>query len=117
METSELSAKDLLPALALDRQFILDRFLWDTVHPRQRFWGQAIEASRINEHHLQLSSCCRRTDPFVGVLGKAHQAVSNWYVSMSSLASSPEITADSSEERRVGQGCVSTCRSRWSPYP
>src|SRR3546814_10695899 len=84
METSERSAKDLLPALALDRQFILDRFLWDTVHPRQRFWGQAIEASRINEHHLQLSSCCRRTDPFVGVLGKAHQAVSNWYVSMSS---------------------------------
>src|SRR3546814_3027690 len=23
--------------------------------------------------------------------------------------------ADSSEERRVGQECVSTCRSRWSP--
>src|SRR3546814_14671353 len=22
----------------------------------------------------------------------------------------------SSEERRVGQACVSTCRSRWSPY-
>src|SRR3546814_14905062 len=22
-----------------------------------------------------------------------------------------------SEERRVGQGCVSTCRSRWRPYP
>src|SRR3546814_21087695 len=21
-----------------------------------------------------------------------------------------------SEERRVGEGCVSTCRSRWSPY-
>src|SRR3546814_5207437 len=21
-----------------------------------------------------------------------------------------------SEERRVGKGCVSTCRSRWSPY-
>src|SRR3546814_15259464 len=24
---------------------------------------------------------------------------------------------DSSEERRVGNECVSTCRSRWSPYP
>src|SRR3546814_12962171 len=24
--------------------------------------------------------------------------------------------ADRSEERRVGQACVSTCRSRWSPY-
>src|SRR3546814_691313 len=28
------------------------------------------------------------------------------------------IAADDarSEERRVGKGCVSTCRSRWSPY-
>src|SRR3546814_6175635 len=26
------------------------------------------------------------------------------------------ITADRSEERRVGKECVSTCRSRWSPY-
>src|SRR3546814_12314770 len=24
--------------------------------------------------------------------------------------------ANRSEERRVGKGCVSTCRSRWSPY-
>src|SRR3546814_14167308 len=27
-----------------------------------------------------------------------------------------DIGADSSEERRVGKECVSTCRSRWSPY-
>src|SRR3546814_2138359 len=25
-------------------------------------------------------------------------------------------TVDRSEERRVGKECVSTCRSRWSPY-
>src|SRR3546814_12640688 len=25
-------------------------------------------------------------------------------------------TRSRSEERRVGKGCVSTCRSRWSPY-
>src|SRR3546814_4739042 len=25
-------------------------------------------------------------------------------------------TAQRSEERRVGKECVSTCRSRWSPY-
>src|SRR3546814_17468112 len=25
-------------------------------------------------------------------------------------------TEDRSEERRVGKECVSTCRSRWSPY-
>src|SRR3546814_2853294 len=26
------------------------------------------------------------------------------------------LRADRSEERRVGKECVSTCRSRWSPY-
>src|SRR3546814_11437902 len=27
-----------------------------------------------------------------------------------------ELDVDRSEERRVGKECVSTCRSRWSPY-
>src|SRR3546814_15509061 len=27
-----------------------------------------------------------------------------------------DYDASRSEERRVGQECVSTCRSRWSPY-
>src|SRR3546814_6795207 len=29
---------------------------------------------------------------------------------------SPATPAKRSEERRVGKECVSTCRSRWSPY-
>src|SRR3546814_12616179 len=28
----------------------------------------------------------------------------------------PPVVARRSEERRVGKECVSTCRSRWSPY-
>src|SRR3546814_15387170 len=28
----------------------------------------------------------------------------------------PELREQRSEERRVGKECVSTCRSRWSPY-
>src|SRR3546814_12048215 len=32
------------------------------------------------------------------------------------LARAPEGTDRRSEQRRVGQECVSTCRSRWSPY-
>src|SRR3546814_18334303 len=27
------------------------------------------------------------------------------------------VVGGRSEERRVGKECVSTCRSRWSPYP
>src|SRR3546814_10040780 len=27
-----------------------------------------------------------------------------------------DLVGDRSEERRVGKECVSTCRSRWSPY-
>src|SRR3546814_15587595 len=27
-----------------------------------------------------------------------------------------QVSADRSEERRVGKECVSTCRYRWSPY-
>src|SRR3546814_13006941 len=28
----------------------------------------------------------------------------------------PECLQKRSEERRIGKGCVSTCRSRWAPY-
>src|SRR3546814_15913604 len=28
-----------------------------------------------------------------------------------------QLVNQRSEERRVGKECVSTCRSRWSPYP
>src|SRR3546814_15744805 len=35
-------------------------------------------------------------------------------VNMTEIAAMP--VRDRSEERRVGKECVSTCRSRWSPY-
>src|SRR3546814_4499060 len=37
-----------------------------------------------------------------------------WKVRMVSWV--PGSPIDRSEERRVGKECVSTCRSRWSPY-
>src|SRR3546814_21034325 len=44
--------------------------------------------------------------------------VGNWLLSAAS-ETSPGVYPDQirSEERRVGKECVSTCRSRWSPYP
>src|SRR3546814_17929690 len=42
----------------------------------------------------------------------------NWQqiVSRSGAILRFDDTAGRSEERRVGKECVSTCRSRWSPY-
>src|SRR3546814_2440869 len=34
----------------------------------------------------------------------------------SELPVAPGVVRSRSEERRVGKECVSTCRSRWSPY-
>src|SRR3546814_20275982 len=39
-------------------------------------------------------------------------AFETWYVDRHM----PDVLAVRSEERRVGKECVSTCRSRWSPY-
>src|SRR3546814_14291297 len=38
------------------------------------------------------------------------------YVSRSQLERMHAARDSRSEERRVGKECVSTCRSRWSPY-
>src|SRR3546814_7552132 len=35
---------------------------------------------------------------------------------MHAIAKPQRCLVDRSEERRVGKECVSTCRSRWSPY-
>src|SRR3546814_12924026 len=40
----------------------------------------------------------------------------NLVARLATVASSMREIADRSEERRVGKECVSTCRSRWSPY-
>src|SRR3546814_17281922 len=44
-------------------------------------------------------------------LGRLCQAALRWARGRTRLS-----VALRSEERRVGQECVSTCRSRWSPY-
>src|SRR3546814_14711210 len=39
---------------------------------------------------------------------------SEWYIDSYALLTGENLYR--SEERRVGKECVSTCRSRWSPY-
>src|SRR3546814_17979035 len=44
--------------------------------------------------------------------------IAKWFVKAGDKVASGDILAEieRSEERRVGKECVSTCRSRWSPY-
>src|SRR3546814_18331283 len=52
----------------------------------------------------------RRRDERVG------EAVLIFLRALRDLLRVADVGAERSEERRVGQECVSTCRSRWSPY-
>src|SRR3546814_13129037 len=57
------------------------------------------------------------------VYANSHQCVCQFHTNQSRLPASETATqrrapaASRSEERRVGKACVSTSRSRWSPYP
>src|SRR3546814_12352422 len=44
-------------------------------------------------------------------------AVANTPAAGRPRASAAALVGHRSEERRVGKECVSTCRSRWAPYP
>src|SRR3546814_11102371 len=58
------------------------------------------------------------TDMFAAVTDKRRDELAA-PVPMNRLGAPEEVAAAvrRSEERRVGEGCVSTCRSRWSPDP
>src|SRR3546814_2307546 len=69
--------------------------------------------NRLTELELQ------KTWPDVGKTnGEIEMAGATWKwtLDIQKTQDSHLRRADRSEERRVGKECVSTCRSRWSPY-
>src|SRR3546814_7081160 len=48
--------------------------------------------------------------------GLRHASSSSLAPQAAAAMPKPPHTSGRSEERRVGKECVSTCRSRWSPY-
>src|SRR3546814_13756467 len=55
---------------------------------------------------------CLLEDCFSGLRATTRTA----FVAIRAIAHQRLIEPERSEERRVGKECVSTCRSRWSPY-
>src|SRR3546814_19608987 len=77
----------------------------------------ALEAEAVEGH-------ARGRADDVGDVGAGHSAVvdaavgeGEGLVGAADDGDHDDLTGRRSEERRVGKECVSTCRSRWSPYP
>src|SRR3546814_12112767 len=62
----------------------------------------------LEESEQQLDSLFAPQVPF--------QGISEFPVNMRTLGQDTVLPLHRSEERRGGKECVSTCRSRWSPY-
>src|SRR3546814_2911663 len=58
-----------------------------------------------------ISSLCIALDDLVGARLIVRETLAHYL----DTENFPE--GNRSEERRVGKDCVSTCRTRWSPYP
>src|SRR3546814_8738912 len=71
-------------------------------------WSSDVCSSDLNSHTTTLTLQPRSSDT-ASVAGRLVQ------VALKGVTRVYE-GADRSEERRVGKECVSTCRSRWSPY-
>src|SRR3546814_16341535 len=59
-------------------------------------------------------SACHANGGTIGIAMDTPAQVDAWH--KAGVAAGGKSIEDRSEERRVGKECVSTCRSRWSPY-
>src|SRR3546814_15810763 len=78
-------------------------------------WGVELEVQAMPVEGLQLFGAIGTTDSSIQALAVLPQYIGNktpknttWKLNLGFQYRS--------EERRVGKECVSTCRSRWSPY-
>src|SRR3546814_18542855 len=93
----------------------------DTLFPYTTLFRSAaeidqIDAGRLHLRHQRRVILLARSDAFEHGLLHALgiQALPGFLGE--ALTVSGLVMQDRSEERRVGKECVSTCRSRWSPY-
>src|SRR3546814_14968613 len=82
-------------------------------------WGLELEAAwrpsrnfRIDSNFGYLRTRIGKGAQSIDVMDRT-QGNEDWVVLRPQLG----VPSNRSEERRVGKECVSTCRSRWSPYP
>src|SRR3546814_10730726 len=75
-------------------------------------WSSDVCSSDLMDKNFPISS----TPEQVQVYREPVDSVVNYIVNLLDTAAMDLPPIIRSEERRVGKECVSTCRSRWSPY-
>src|SRR3546814_1840656 len=88
-------------------------------------WSSDVCSSDLRSASVTLSASCdakwkvRRMSAIVGFSRAFTETLEQDWQQNERQQGGGDQTADhdSSEERRVGKECVSTCRSRWWPYP
>src|SRR3546814_21123904 len=97
--------------------------LWARGYPKERLERQVLAVPRLKEAFSSIPFYAARAARVPNYWHKFYEESSPmWGRTLvsptSSIAAQPErlTPSERSEERRVGQEGVSTCRSRWSPY-
>src|SRR3546814_15513764 len=95
------------------------RFLEIAFEPGSRHRLRAIVSNSHNECPLAQRKLCRPEALALRAEAvdrpPADETREEWAAQGAALWSPAPAIRARSEERRVGKGCVSTCRSRWSP--
>src|SRR3546814_5446844 len=73
-------------------------------------------SSDVCSSDLPYACCLHRRDLVLGAALAARNDRAGMAHAAARRCGAPGDEAGRSEERRVGKECVSTCRSRWSPY-
>ena len=86
-----------------------------TGHPIKSESSEAL--TLLKSENFELMKCVLITEDFCHKISSQYSSSMIFNIFRSESQESVFWTANHrSEERRVGKECVSTCRSRWSPY-
>src|SRR3546814_19484511 len=99
--SSDVCSSDLLPAFTLADPVYSRLHIVEYTTLRHAAQHPECMRQRIEQHFVGLKQVGSR-DGSVANMGHGRAESPSWGIR--------------SEERRVGQECVGTCRSRWSPY-
>src|SRR3546814_4513590 len=106
---------------ALDNVFIFQFFFFSSgIRQTSCALVTGVQTCALPIYSFQLKiggmSCSFCSNAIERGLGR-EKGVEEVHVSLAHEEALVRFRPDISEERRVGKECVSTCRSRWSPYP